>query len=148
MLLLPNCNKEKIYKDANGNKKMKKRQIGFTREEYEEYSLEDYLNKWALITTNAGRYSGKIIGMNERDVFLLPYYRVSPNGEGLDVYEIIYKGLPDLHRKTDISGVRSTSEEETISFCKGMNKKVYLQSLREKVEKLNLEKMLGSQTKK
>lgn len=138
--------KEKIYKYHNWKSDMKKRTIGFDVKEYEEYSIEDFLDKWVLITTSSGKYSGKVIQVNERYICLLPYYRISPDNKGTEVYEIVYQGLPNLHRRTDILGARSTSETETINFCNGMNRKFYLQSLKEKVEKLNLEKTLGLQT--
>ncbi len=115
-----------------------KKEIGFERKENEKHSLEDFVDKWVLLTTDSGAYSGKIIEINEEDVMLLPYLKVRCN-EGLERYEIKSEDLPFMYRKQGIKGIKRTSEEEIKDYCDIMNLKMYLQYLREENEIFELE---------
>ena len=115
-----------------------KKEIGFEREEKKKCSIEDFVDKWVLLLTNSGSYSGKMIDIIEGDVVLLPYLKVGVK-TGLEKYEIELEGIPFLYAKQNIRGIRSTSEEETKNYCDIMNRRLYLQHLREENEIRELE---------
>jgi hypothetical protein len=114
---------------------MEIRQIGFTDNKWEEPSLEDHKNNWVLITNgNNTSYAGNVASLNGEWVNFLPYQKTSPNEKGVLEYSIVYEGFPEPHKKRDIISFRSSSEEEVINFCKRMNRKSYLEYLKDRKE--------------
>lgn len=120
---------------------MEVRQIGFTDNKWEEPALEDHKNNWVLITNcDNNSYAGKVISINGEWVNFLPYQKISPNKEGILEYSIDYDGPPEPHRRRDINRFRASCEEEVINFCKRMNRRSYLEFLKERKEIFELEK--------
>lgn len=122
---------------------MEKRTPGFNGSKYLETSLEDHKDNWVLISlrgTNSS-YVGKIVELTKEKVNFLPYEKATHNERGVPEYTIAYEGLPHTHRRTDIINYRPSSEQEAINFCKSMNRKAYIDSLRERKEIFELEKI-------
>lgn len=126
---------------------MKKYKIGFTGEEYEESSLEDYLNSWIVFSLRGnGSYAGKLISLSEKEASFLPYQKVTHNDKGMPRYIIKYDGKPSSYPINDIVGKRETSEKEIKNFCKNMNQVEKINWLKQRLELNALEKQFSDKT--
>jgi hypothetical protein len=123
---------------------MEKTKIGFKGERYNETSLEDYVNKWVLVKFRNGHSMyGYLKDINKKEFNLFPYPKMNYKKGGNPKYEIEGKGLPDTYERIDVIGYRQSSKDEAINFCESMNKKLYLENLRETKEIIDIENIIS-----
>ncbi len=84
---------------------------------------------------------GNLCNIDKDTIDFLPYQDVEYDEKGIIKYVIKSDGLPDTHEKNDIIRYKPSSEEQALNFCKYMNRKTYLECLKEKKEIFELEEI-------
>ena len=110
-------------------------EFGMTRK---ENFYDEYIGKFVIICPNSGNnnFAGKLIEVKEGYATLNPFQGGKFDEEGKLVRELIYENSKIYILGTSIE---PTTQENIINFCKRMNRKSYLEDLRDQKEIYELE---------
>lgn len=100
--------------------------------------FDDYIGEWVYI--NLRNYSdiGKLQGVEQGCLYLLPYHRTEYFEQGLKEI-MIEEGLPRKIFIEEISAIHPTTKEMAYNYCSFMNERHILEILKNKRERIDLE---------